>query len=233
MKPKDLVEIKILDIMSLNDQSCPVCELINESTEKLIHTILYEFVNDPQIRSSLRTMGFCKKHAQMIEEHLQKHPELGLLGIAIIYEDMLDQSIKILQDGEFSALKVENCYLCEREEQTEKIYINSFGKILSDVEGMTLFSQNNFVFCLDHFIKIYQLVDETARRRFKEIQIEKLSRLKDLLTIFIDKHDYRNREPFGKEATVYKLADKLLAKPLNLNNRRNHRWRLWKNLQEK
>lgn len=231
MRPRNFVEIKIIDALSEKDQSCPVCRLINESVEKLVDTILYELVNDPQIRSNLRTMGLCKQHAEMIERYLQQHPELGLLGIAIIYEDMLGHELRTLRQP--FAEGVVNCYLCDRQTQIEKTYTSSFGRIFSEPQGVELFSQSEAVFCLDHFRKTYQLVDNSMKDRFEEIQVRKLNYLKNQLSIFIEKHDYRNKKPFGKEATVYKLVGRLIAKPVSLDNRRNHKWQIWKNSKER
>ncbi|HOJ88950.1 MAG TPA: DUF6062 family protein [Pseudothermotoga sp.] len=231
MRPRDFVEIKIIDALSEKDQSCPVCRLINESVEKLVDTILYELVNDPQIRSNLRTMGLCKQHAEMIERYLQQHPELGLLGIAIIYEDMLGHELRTLRQP--SVEGVGNCYLCDRQTQIEKTYTSSFGRIFSEPQGVELFLQSEAVFCLDHFRKTYQLVDNSMKDRFEEIQVRKLSYLKNQLSIFIEKHDYRNKKPFGKEANVYKLVGRLIAKPVSLDNRRNHKWQIWKNSKER
>ncbi|WP_171816306.1 DUF6062 family protein [Thermotoga profunda] len=227
LKPRDFVEIKIIDIMSEKDQSCPICKLINESMEKLIDTILYELVNDPQVRSNLRTMGLCRKHVEIIERYLHHHPELGLLGIAIIYEDILDHKLKTIKQNESDIYSC-SCYLCNHESQLEEVYTSSFGKILSETDGMILFSQSDSVFCLYHFGKIYRLLNDTTKDRFKEIQTEKLNYLKDQLSIFIKKHDYRNKESIGKEATAYRSVGKLISQPTNLDNRRNHKWQFWR-----
>lgn len=227
LKPRDFVEIKIIDTMSEKDPSCPICKLINESIEKLIDTILYELVNDHQIRSNLRTMGLCRKHVETIERYLHHHPELGLLGIAIIYEDILDHKLKTIKQNE-SDIYAYSCYLCNRESQIEEVYINSFGKILGGTEGITLFSQSDSVFCLYHFSRIYRLLNDTTKNHFKEIQIEKLNYLKNQLSIFIKKHDYQNKKPIGKEATAYRSVGKLIAQPTNLDNRGNHKWQFWR-----
>lgn len=233
LKPRDFVEIKLIDTLSEKNQNCPVCRLINESIEKLVDTILYELVNDPEIRTNFRNSGLCKRHAEIIERYLERHPELGLLGIAIIYEDMLQNQIDLISQNDFDSIKNKNCYLCERENEVEKTYISSFIRIFSENDGLDLFEKSSCILCFDHYYRISTIVDESFAERLKKIQSAKLSNLKDQLSIFIQKHDYRNKQPFGKEAVAYKVAGALMGKPVNFSSRRNTKWQIWKNSKEK
>lgn len=226
MKPRDFTEIKIMDTLTEKDRSCPVCLLIEKSVEQLIDTILYELVNDPQVRSHLRETGLCKRHIDKVQQHLQKHPELGLLGIAIIYEDMIDNHIKTL--NETTSLN-HSCYLCDRESEIEKMYITSFNKLLNDREGLDLFRRSKSILCIDHYHKLLSKIDQAFKDSFSEIEMTKLTLLKNDLSTFIKKHDYRNKTPFKEEeATAYKIVGGIISKPVNLNTRRSSRWKPWK-----
>ncbi|MGJ8453963.1 DUF6062 family protein [Pseudothermotoga sp. U03pept] len=226
MKPRDFTEIKIIDTLMKKDRNCPVCVLVERSVEQLIDTILYELVNDPQIRADLREVGLCKRHTDKVQQYLQKHPELGLLGIAIIYEDMMDSHLKAL--NETTSLN-HNCYLCNRETEIERMYITSFGKLFNDREGLDLFRKSKSILCIDHYCKLSSKMNPAYRNSLSEIEIAKLTSLKNDLSMFIKKHDYRNRESFKEEeASAYRIAGGILAKPVNLNARRSSRWKPWK-----
>lgn len=233
MKPRDFVEIKIIDTLLEVDQGCPVCKLINKSIEGLIDTILYELVNDPQIRSNFRNSGLCRRHTEIIEKYLEHHPELGLLGIAIIYEDMLQTQIDLMGQNGRDMVKNRVCYLCEREREVEKIYLSSFGRIFGERDGLDLYEKSSQILCLDHYYSICAVIDQSSCETLKKIQYTKLSNLKNQLSIFIEKHDYRKREPFGNEATAYKVAGALMAKPVNLSSGRNTKWQIWKTSKER
>ncbi len=232
MKPRDLVEIKIFDTME-RAQGCPICTLINENVERLVDTIFYELVNDPQIRGDLRSSGLCKRHTEMIEKYLKHHPELGLLGVAIIYEDLLQNQIDLMTQNSLDSMGNKGCYLCEHENEIEKTYLSSFSRIFSETDGLNLYEKSNSILCLYHYYKISTVVDEPFAKGLKSIQHAKLSNLKNQLSIFIRKHDYRNKEPFGKEAAAYKIVGALMAKPVNLSIRRNSKWQIWKNSKER
>src|SRR5712692_5161230 len=69
---------------------CPVCGCVLADSRQYLEGLLYEQVNDPEIRSRLRaSWGFCNWHAVMLREATNP-----AFGSAIIYEDMFRMVIR-------------------------------------------------------------------------------------------------------------------------------------------
>ncbi len=84
----DLVE-------ACRDAGCPVCRLGREAAADTLDAILYESVNDPGIRDSLRrSWGFCAEHAPMLRQ-----VEHAAGGVAIMYGDFLRRARERLREA--------------------------------------------------------------------------------------------------------------------------------------
>ncbi|AEH51642.1 hypothetical protein Theth_1589 [Pseudothermotoga thermarum DSM 5069] len=135
---------------------------------------------------------------------LSKHPEHGILGISIIYEDLLSTRIDQLRTDQPLPKK---CFFCQYEE-------------------------SKTVFCLDHFLAVQKTLPTHNADKLKTIQLGKLQNLKEQLTEVIRKHDYKNKESIGLEAKAYRYVAKLIAN-LNTSFGRMKTWQLWKNSRER
>ncbi len=75
---------------------CPVCRLTLQAVDRLLHQLSLEQVNDIETRRVLRAAGgFCNRHAYM---WAALH---DALGTAIIFEDLLRDTGRRIQQGDF------------------------------------------------------------------------------------------------------------------------------------
>ena len=109
----------------LSRPGCPICRLVREVEERTIKDILYEGVNDLDLRSEFRkSLGLCPYHAWLFAEVATKPEVLDGLGATVIYEDMLSQYVEALSRGETASEG--ECFLCRFAREFEEIYISNF-----------------------------------------------------------------------------------------------------------
>lgn len=204
-----LVEIQIEDALVESKMECPICNLVDKAVDSVIDSLLYELVNDVEVRSQLRSKMLCRTHVSRIESYLAKHMELGSMGLAIIYADLLDQLAKF--DGVMTHRF--ECFLCEKEKAFESLYTQAFLKNLGSL--MNVYSASESILCFDHYALVLSKLENSLRKSFKEIQLMKYKRLLQLLDSFIKKHDYRNSESFTpEEIMARKKVGKLIGRNL-------------------
>jgi hypothetical protein len=92
-----LVEISLKDAITHAKLECPICSLVDKALDSTIDSLLYEMVNDVTVRSELRSKGLCRRHVARIEAYLSRHMELGYMGLAIIYSDLLEHLAELLE----------------------------------------------------------------------------------------------------------------------------------------
>ncbi|MBP1912733.1 DUF6062 family protein [Thermococcus stetteri] len=189
------------------DQGCPVCRILRSYEESQIDTILYEHVNDPEVRKKFReSLGLCTYHAWMTLKKAYSEPLLGPLGVAIIYEDVLSKYIDSLEDGKIP--KEEECFLCKLVREKERDTIEGFAERMDEL--LLLYENSEAVLCRRHYEMLLSEVskrDEEKANALKEIQVKKLKRLQERLKSFVDKFDYRSQEePTKEEVSSLPLA---------------------------
>ncbi|WP_448522448.1 DUF6062 family protein [Pseudothermotoga sp.] len=211
-----LVEIGLKDTIAQARLECPICSLVDKALDSTIDSFLYEMVNDVVVRSELRSKGLCRAHVTRIESYLSKHMELGSMGLAIIYSDLLDHLTELLENH-FDLDRGSTCFLCDKEKTFESLYLKAFLNSLGEL--LELYKSSESVLCFDHYAFIFSRLKNSLRQTFKEIQLSKYRHLIGLLNSFVDKHDYRNKESFTpEELMARKSAGKLIAK-------NSHHWR--------
>ncbi len=192
----DLIGVHIREALG---EGCPVCRLLSEYEESEIDTILYEHVNDPEVRNKFKeSLGLCTYHAWRTLRKAYSEPLLGPLGVSIIYEHMLSIYISSLERGEPAGNG--ECFLCsllrEKERTTVEAFANRIGELLPDYE------KSGSVLCKRHYEMLYSLLkgkNPTAAEELKRVQLEKLRELDERLKSFIDKFDYRVDEEHTTE----------------------------------
>jgi|WetSurMetagenome_2_1015567.scaffolds.fasta_scaffold79098_3 hypothetical protein len=79
---------------SFEHQGCPLCYLRHKDVACHIYGVLYEYVNDPDVRDSfVASLGYCRDHAWQ-----QQMTEMGrckdVLGTGTMYESVLQQNLR-------------------------------------------------------------------------------------------------------------------------------------------
>ncbi len=172
---------------TLDKKGCPICNLTKEATYDYIDSLFYENVNDPVERAAFeKSHGYCPRHLQMVEDHIKLHPELGILGVTVLYHDLFNY----LEDVFDEELKIgDGCPLCKMEEDAEKRYIDLFANYISDGKRLEEYEKSISIVCNEHslVLKSRKNFDSSA---FLKIQREKIAQLKKDFEEFIRKNDY-------------------------------------------
>jgi len=202
MKRKSLISEKHLDYYKLleafQQDGCPVCLRLSKVVLDYLDMLLYENVNDPDLRQRLRlSLGFCQRHAENLKEFGDG------LGIAIIYEDLLRMVKSKMARSYLPLTPKEKCPICALVEKQEVNILNTFVNFLPDEEFRQSFEQTSGL-CLPHLSRVFiKIKDEDARKFLITFHLEKLEILNNHLSEFIRKHDYRFKdEKMTKEESV-------------------------------
>lgn len=172
-------------------------------------SILYEGVNDPQIRAEIsNNQGLCNTHAYQL---------LALgdpLAHAIIYSDVLNIAINklaILREPVTSGL--EKCVFCMSVEESESAYVNSFAVFLSDKVFESKYDESS-VLCLHHFKRVQaKIKDPTAQNIFRKSTEAKYRKVVGYLEEVKRKNNYQGSSEVWTDDE--KAASKNVVKILN------------------
>jgi len=107
---------------------CPICRLLDRRIHDYLESLMYEGVNTTSVRVKLRgALGFCRTHAC-------KAIKLGdALGVAIIYEDLLQLVAKQLGEGQMPQQAIA-CPACSLRRVFEQSYGRTLLEFLEDDE---------------------------------------------------------------------------------------------------
>jgi len=193
----------------LNKVGCPICDLTSESVDDNIDALFYENVNDPSERNKFSSgPGFCPKHLKMVEDHLKSHPELGILGVSVLYDTLSDEIMRAL-NGE-SVKFGENCQMCVIEKDSEKRYSDLFVQYVSNDERLKRYENSISMVCLKH---TNELIKTKINPNFKNVQISKMEEILNSLKEFVRKSDYRySKESVSlMEGEAWRIISKFLS----------------------
>jgi hypothetical protein len=204
---------------ALQETGCAICRLGDKAVTRYLDGLVYENVNDYQVRSELKlARGFCNLHAWQLRDcH-----GVGL-DVAILSGDVLGEWLKALQDftaqtpppnlfqrwgatlglggGQPDAVALaetlapqRSCLACQTRDDAERAYIHELLVHWEDQDIRTGFVQSGGL-CLTHFRQTLQLVTQPAQAEaVVRLQEAALSPLLEQLREFIRKNDYRFRD---------------------------------------
>jgi hypothetical protein len=219
-------------ITACEQPGCPVCNLVQKSTEHYLRSLFYEEVNDVWVRTDLRnSLGFCHEHAWLAAE-LEPGDALGL---ALIYHDIFSTILKALpaQDAartshrNISALFCRTprglpdritatrralapkgvCPACKHRDQFTANVLSILVESLYEEAMMHSIASSNGL-CLPHLAEAFSKVRKWEEHdQLLSLALRKFSGLNDELAEFIRKNDYRYiSESFNKEGDAWRRA---------------------------
>lgn len=197
---------ELLDAMK--ERGCPVCLLLETYTERYIDNLLYESVNDTNLRAKLMASGgFCKEHSKKLLRFGYKG---YALGISIIYKDLVDTYYKTLNTQEIVSSN-RRCLICEVVEDVEARILEELMRNIKEHDFYQAYRDSDGL-CIFHLSKFLALSkDREINEIFLELTALKLKELSGQLSEFIRKQDYRFREePIGIEADSWIRAIEIL-----------------------
>lgn len=181
----------LLDAMQ--EKGCPVCTLLTRDANKLLNTILYEYVTEPQTHAEFRaSLGLCNVHGWQLTE------QGNVMSIAVLYSAVVDEAFKQSDDIETPRMRGlfnrnsnhaldpdAPCPACKKIDENEARYISVFADKLDDDRLLNAFKTSDGL-CVDHFKQVTSL---DAPPEFVAVQREKWQSLYAELQEFIRKYD--------------------------------------------
>lgn len=174
--------------VAFREPCCPVCHLRRDSEGRYLFSLLWEYVNDANIRVKLvRSLGFCHQHAWQLQETEQRIWGDGL-GTGIIYEDLIQRVHAALQNSSNNChvpsglLPRGRCRVCEIGEGSEQTYITWLLHACENTEFRGQYRDSDGL-CLPHLRQALTLDEEgtdTAKLFVIESAIEKMKMLSSL-----------------------------------------------------
>lgn len=208
---------------------CAICHLLRRDAERSLDALLYEYVNDPEVRAAFRARrGLCNEHSWQLASHTG-----NLLGIALLYRGVIDEvltafrqtlpqpgpaegaSASWLRDLPRQAIHVLNralqpgrkCMICESLAGAEGQYLQVLSEYVTDEKLLKAYRDSDGL-CLPHFRKMLKTTQAPDRSALLvSVQFAIWSRLYADLQEFIDKSDYRRiSEAKGIEGDSWRRA---------------------------
>jgi len=208
---KHLSYFALLD--ALKEKGCPVCFLLGKNIHKAMDDFMYEQVNDPGLRETIRnSLGFCNRHARQLQRMGDG------LGLSIIYEDLIATILEQIKKRSKTKRRQNNfpakssaCLFCKREADIEKRYSDGLINHFYEPEILNDFKKSDGL-CLPHFSVLLEgCIDRKIAKEVIDIEAEKLEVLRQDLKEFQRKHDYRfSGEKYGKERDAWIRATEKL-----------------------
>jgi hypothetical protein len=222
---------------ALAEPECAICRLTAEAADQYLESLLWESVNDPEVRHDIRQAhGFCHEHSWRLARHRAS------LGATIITNDVLRDLLRVMEGAQFEALPIlslrrtqealdpkqpaaatadvvaqlspqQPCPVCVEAEKMERIYLNSLVENLVGEDGLLAAFQSSDGLCLPHLRQaLTQVRDEAVFEALLEAQRVIWERLADHLSEIIRKADYRFQdEAPGEESGASLRAIAALA----------------------
>jgi hypothetical protein len=211
---------------------CPVCRCVVDDARQHLDSLLYEQVTDPDTRRRLRaSWGFCGWHTAMLREVSDP-----AFGSAILYEDFLRVAIDRFEGRATHVPRsprgllgrwrrrtgrsrlVERyrrravCPGCALTTESEEHYVGLAVQFADDPQFDDAYVRSEGL-CVPHALHALERAAGTAAARHLIMRtLPKWAELRRELQGFIDKHDYRAREPFTEaESTAHLRVLALMA----------------------
>ncbi len=223
---------------TFEQRSCPVCMLAIRRARRTMESLLWENINDIDVRLRLRrSYGFCGEHAaQLVAVH-------DPLGGAILYRDIvktvgeklketagqarnpsrLRKALEPLARGlhrvryrDWGKEKETSCLACEAQDAAADLYLLEVLEHIGEADFREQFARSARL-CLPHFVRALELgKDGNATALLVEAEIAGLASLQGELEEAIRKSDYRHQyEPKGDEFTAWiRAVGRVIGRPV-------------------
>lgn len=218
MKEK-LYTIPVNDAFN-EDCECPVCSMRKSLEINAIDYTMGPSYMEDDIREMTSRLGFCEKHLAMLYQNQNR------LGLALILKSHMDKIIRDaekytqIKDCVPSLFKrksekpeivsyleqlEESCFICDKINNTFDRYIATIFHLYHHEESFRKKFNESKGFCVNHYKTLYSASAEYLRgeeqirfqKELNKLFIDNMKRVRDDLSWFIDKFDYRNaNEPW-------------------------------------
>lgn len=236
--PKPETVSYYLDILkALGEPGCAFCRLSHASANRYLDAVLWELVNDPEVRAELNAArGYCPNHGQLLAR------AGAALGVAILSRGVLRTLLDVLASGPVEpardsvvqgflrgadrngpsrvtaklveALEPQRlCPACLHQQERERELAITLLTYLDEPGDLSEAYQHSAGLCLAHFRQaLCQASSPEEAKALVRVQRLVWERLDGELGEFIRKSDVRFREEgFGDEKDVWRRALEVLC----------------------
>lgn len=224
MAKEEIYTIPLWDAVRSNDE-CPFCFIQHKLEKDIIDFCLSDAYMQPDFRQTTNAIGFCRTHYSALYQSSNK------LGLVLVNQshlmemmenfDKATKSLSLSKQGIFkkndakpslldSLYKtlVEDCYICNRIEETMDRYFDTFFYLYKRDDEFKKHLNTTKGFCMPHYIKLIntgraskkadvfnEFIDQTMPL-FKA----NMNRMLDDMQWFVNKYDYRYQDQPWKDA---------------------------------
>jgi hypothetical protein len=195
---------------------CVICHLSAEATDQFLESLLWESVNDPEVRDRIRrARGFCSDHSWRLARHRES------LGATIIMNDVLRDTLRVMEDAHFQAPPIlslrrtqealdpkqpaaatadvvaqlsarQACPVCVEAEKMERVFLSTLIENILGDDGLLADFESSDGLCLPHFrLALTQVRDKAVFEALVGVQRAIWQRIADQLNEIVRKADYR------------------------------------------
>jgi len=195
---KHLPFFKLID--ACTTQGCPLCTLLHGDEAQYFDSLLYERVNDRQLRARFNaSRGFCGYHADYLCELRDG------LAVVLLYRQVLRDEL-----DRAPATTEKLCPACEYLQEREQHWIGVLGRFLHDEELQTAFTRSGGL-CLPHYRRM-QHEFHRLPKWFAEYNEGQFERLYESVNSYIDASNFtshsgqENEKKPGRETYTQLIA---------------------------
>ena len=212
---------------------CPFCALYYKLENDELELILGASMMEPDVRIKTNKKGFCRTHYDMMFVRKNR------LGMALTLESHLDELKRELRDGGLGGGmgnkpikrigELENtCYVCDRIEFNFEHMVETAVLLWSTDENFPAKLKAQPYFCLPHYKKLLQYGQNRLQKKklqefakqVEEIEEKYLEELKDDVSWFCKKFDYRyDEEPWYNSKDSVERSIKFLRSDIHKNGK--------------
>ena len=212
---------------------CPFCALYNKLENDELDLILGASMMEPDVRIKTNKKGFCRTHYDMMFVRKNR------LGMALTLESHLDELKKELRDGGLGGgmgnkpIKrigelEQSCYICDRIDFNFEHMVETAVLLWSTDENFPAKLKAQPYFCLPHYKKFLQYGQSRLQKKklqefakqVEEIEEKYLEELKDDVSWFCKKFDYRyDEEPWYNSKDSVERSIKFLRSDIHKNGK--------------
>ena len=190
---KHLPFFKLIDACS--QQGCPLCTLLRADEAQYFESLLYERVNDRQLRARFNASGgFCGYHADYLCELRDG------LAVVLLYRQVLRNEL-----DRAPHTTQELCPACAYLREREQHWIRVLGRFVHDGELQTAFTRSDGL-CLPHYRRM-QNECHRLPQWFAKYNATQFERLYEAVNSYIDASNFtsQSKQEEGKkpDETVY------------------------------
>lgn len=185
-----------------SDTECPLCEIYDKVSARLVSQYLGEAVMEPDFRVRVNKLGFCDRHFSDLYAGENK------LGLGLQINTRTDKVLDTLRivDNVKAAKKLaetvdemnSSCVICESADEMMERYAYTVAQMYAHETEFPALLRGCKGFCLPHFSLLLRLASHAGKaapeyvKQLSCLQIEQMRRLNKETEWFTLKFDYRN-----------------------------------------